>query len=36
MPQTSRHQHAAVIKGSQDFFAFRGLLFLRNLVQLQR
>ncbi len=36
MPQTGRHQHAAVIKGSQDFFAFRGLLFLRNLVQLQR
>jgi hypothetical protein len=36
MPQTGRHQHAAVIKGSQDFFAFWGLLFPRNLVELQR
>jgi hypothetical protein len=36
MPQTGHHPQRGWIDGSQDFFAFEGLLFLHNLLQLQR
>jgi hypothetical protein len=36
MPQTGHRPPLVRIGRSQDFFAFPGLLFLHNLLQLQR